>query len=155
VFLTTLSRCNPLSSCPIWWWNVCWKLNIRQCLLFKICCVLLHKESHYGESVCVSFCTLYIRYLSWHSTLRTYLTCLCYLILSHSHSNTIHDKSTVNEQNDLNRTGTTYHQNLYQHLDKLSNPLLTKKLETTELWPNISQSPKVQVLVVTCISVIL
>lgn len=40
----------------------------------------------------------------------------------------------VKEQNDLNRSvGTTYHQNLYHHLDKLSNPLIAKKLETTEL----------------------
>ncbi|KAJ1522204.1 hypothetical protein ONE63_002512 [Megalurothrips usitatus] len=41
----------------------------------------------------------------------------------------------LKEQNDLNRIGTmsTYHQNLYQHLDKLSNPLISKKLETTEL----------------------
>ncbi|GFG38793.1 hypothetical protein Cfor_02805 [Coptotermes formosanus] len=50
-----------------------------------------------------------------------------------SRSNMIHDTPTLNDQNDLNRMGTTYHQNLYQHLDKLSNPLLTKKLETTEL----------------------
>jgi hypothetical protein len=50
-----------------------------------------------------------------------------------SQSNMIHDNPAVNEQNDLNRMGTTYHQNLYQHLDKLSNPLLSKKLETTEL----------------------
>ena len=50
-----------------------------------------------------------------------------------SRPNTIQDTQTLNEQNDLNRMGTTYHQNLYQHLDKLSNPLLTKKLETTEL----------------------
>jgi len=43
--------------------------------------------------------------------------------------------TTLKKQNDLNRTGTmsTYHQNLYQHLDKLSNPLIAKKLETTEL----------------------
>lgn len=40
----------------------------------------------------------------------------------------------VKEQNDLNSNGgSTYHQNLYQHLDKLSNPLIAKKLETTEL----------------------
>jgi hypothetical protein len=78
-----------------------------------------------------SYCIYKI--LSLHSLLRTYFTCLCYLILSHSHSNMICDKSAVNKQNDLNRLGTTYHQNLYQHLDKLSNPLLTKKLETTEL----------------------
>ena len=45
----------------------------------------------------------------------------------------ITEGSVIKEQNDLNRLGTTYHQNLYQHLDKISNPLLTKKLETTEL----------------------
>jgi hypothetical protein len=57
-----------------------------------------------------------------------------YYLISHcSQCNMIHDNPAVNEQNDLNRTGTTYHQNLYHHLDKLSNPLLTKKLETTEL----------------------
>ncbi|KAJ9587165.1 hypothetical protein L9F63_019319, partial [Diploptera punctata] len=48
-------------------------------------------------------------------------------------SNMIPEGTAVKEQNDLNRMGSTYHQNLYQHLDKLSNPLLTKKLETTEL----------------------
>ncbi|BES92052.1 Cadherin domain [Nesidiocoris tenuis] len=40
---------------------------------------------------------------------------------------------TVKEQNDLNRNGNTYHRNLYQHMDKLGNPLISKKLETTEL----------------------
>ncbi|XP_039274949.1 cadherin-23, partial [Nilaparvata lugens] len=39
----------------------------------------------------------------------------------------------VKEQNDLNKNGGGYHQNLYHHLDKLSNPLIAKKLETTEL----------------------
>lgn len=39
----------------------------------------------------------------------------------------------VKEQNDLNRNGNTYHRNLYQHIDKLGNPLISKKLETTEL----------------------
>ncbi|XP_069668723.1 cadherin-23 isoform X2 [Periplaneta americana] len=48
-------------------------------------------------------------------------------------SNIVNDGSAVSEQNDLNRMSTNYHQNLYQHLDKLSNPLLSKKLETTEL----------------------
>ncbi|KAL1123291.1 hypothetical protein AAG570_002377 [Ranatra chinensis] len=44
--------------------------------------------------------------------------------------------ASVKEQNDLNRTNGTngaYHRNLYQHLDKLGNPLISKKLETTEL----------------------
>lgn len=40
---------------------------------------------------------------------------------------------TVKEQNDLNTRSGAYHQNLYKHLDKLSNPLIAKKLETTEL----------------------
>lgn len=44
------------------------------------------------------------------------------------------DNRSVKEQNNLNsRNGGAYHQNLYQHLDKLSNPLIAKKLETTEL----------------------
>ncbi|XP_046405905.1 cadherin-23 [Ischnura elegans] len=46
-------------------------------------------------------------------------------------SNAVQDLSTK-EQNDLNRSG-AFHQNLYQHLDKVSNPLIAKKLETTEL----------------------
>ncbi|XP_075231619.1 cadherin 88C [Lycorma delicatula] len=55
-----------------------------------------------------------------------------------SRSNVMHieggGRGAVKEQNDLNRSvGTTYHQNLYHHLDKLSNPLIAKKLETTEL----------------------
>lgn len=41
--------------------------------------------------------------------------------------------ASVKEQNDLNRHGNTYHRNLYQHMDKLGNPLISKKLETTEL----------------------
>ncbi|XP_046672662.1 cadherin-23 isoform X2 [Homalodisca vitripennis] len=43
------------------------------------------------------------------------------------------ERRTVKEQNDLNSKSGVYHQNLYQHLDKLSNPLIAKKLETTEL----------------------
>ncbi|XP_054269612.1 cadherin-23-like [Macrosteles quadrilineatus] len=43
------------------------------------------------------------------------------------------ERRTVKEQNDLNSKSSSYHQNLYQHLDKLSNPLIAKKLETTEL----------------------
>ncbi|XP_067000515.2 cadherin-23 [Anabrus simplex] len=49
-----------------------------------------------------------------------------------SRSNMLPEGTGVKEQNDLNRTG-TYHQNLYQHLDKISNPLIARKLETTEL----------------------
>ncbi|CAH1406526.1 unnamed protein product [Nezara viridula] len=41
--------------------------------------------------------------------------------------------ANVKEQNDLNRHGNTYHRNLYQHMDKIGNPLISKKLETTEL----------------------
>ncbi|XP_014258581.1 cadherin-23-like isoform X2 [Cimex lectularius] len=41
---------------------------------------------------------------------------------------------TVKEQNDLNRNGgNTYQRNLYHHIDKLGNTLISKKLETTEL----------------------
>lgn len=43
---------------------------------------------------------------------------------------------TVKEQNDLNRANGngTYHRNLYQHMEKIGNPIITsKKLETTEL----------------------
>jgi hypothetical protein len=32
VFFITLSGCNNIS-CPILWWNISWKLNIRRCLL--------------------------------------------------------------------------------------------------------------------------
>nr|CAD7442237.1 unnamed protein product [Timema bartmani] len=49
-------------------------------------------------------------------------------------SNMLPEAEGVKEQNDLNRSvGGVYHQNLYLHLDKLSNPLIAKKLETTEL----------------------
>ncbi|XP_063244010.1 cadherin-23 [Bacillus rossius redtenbacheri] len=51
-----------------------------------------------------------------------------------SRSNMRPDAAGLKEQNDLNRSGgLLFHQNLYQHLDKLSNPFIAKKLETTEL----------------------
>lgn len=40
--------------------------------------------------------------------------------------------SNIKEQNDLNQSN--YHQNLYQTMSQMTNPLISnKKLETTEL----------------------
>lgn len=54
------------------------------------------------------------------------------MFLIYRQTNTIVGDTVMKEQNDLNRNG-TYHQNVYQQLDKLNNPLVAKKLETTEL----------------------
>ncbi|GLH04217.1 Cadherin-87A [Gryllus bimaculatus] len=51
---------------------------------------------------------------------------------SNNVSNLLPEGTAVKERNDLNRS-VIYHENLYQHLDKISNPLIAKKLETTEL----------------------
>ncbi|CAH0391322.1 unnamed protein product [Bemisia tabaci] len=46
----------------------------------------------------------------------------------------VRDSVSIKDQNDLNtKSSSLYHQNLYHHLEKLGNPLITKKLETTEL----------------------
>ncbi|XP_049786609.1 cadherin-23-like [Schistocerca cancellata] len=55
-----------------------------------------------------------------------------YVNLKAGNPNIVSETAIDKEQNNLN-TNSTYHQNIYHHMSKLGNPLIMKKLETTEL----------------------